>query len=939
MENNLKTEEDVKSYWEEKGIPRRALRLNENGPKYYFLDGPPYATGSIHMGTAWNKILKDYYLRFWRMRGYNVWSQPGYDTHGLPTEIKVEKKLGIKNKQDIEKIGIDKFTSECREFATKFINAMNDQFADLGVWMDWDNPYLTLKKEYIEGAWYTFKVAYDKGLLYKGKYPVHVCPHCQTVVAYNEIEYGKVEDTSIYVKFRVKGKDNEYLIIWTTTPWTLPANTGVMVHPTETYVKVEVAGETWILAKARLQELVDKLEAGYRILEEFPGQELVGVEYENPLGDLPVQKGIVGRVVPSAQFVTMDTGTGLVHCAPGHGREDYKVGKENGLPQLAPVGLDGKFTSDAGKYSGMYVKDADKLIIDDLRNKGALVFEEKITHDYPKCWRCGSPLIFTSVPQWFFAVSKIKDKLIEEARKTKWYPNWSGRRFEDWLQGIEDWPISRQRYWGIPVPMWVCEKCGKVKVIGSTGELGVKLDDLHRPYIDNVKLKCECGGDMKRVPEVLDVWFDSGVAAWASLGYPEKEEPFKSMWPVDHVLEGLDQIRGWWNSSMISSVITFGRTPFNAVVNHGLILDVHGIKMSKSKGNVVTPKEVVDQYSRDELRFYLLSLDYGSDVSFDWNALREDKKFFTILNNIYRFFDLYGSRLDLPDKLEPEDKWIISRVNSLVKSVTSLSEEFKNYRALKEIERFVVDDLSRTYVKLIRDRTWPSYSGKDKISAQATLYYTLNKLVKLMAPILPYTSERLYLGVLGGENSVHFQKWPEAEEKLINKELEDSMEILHEVVDAVINARQEAGIKLRWPIGRVEVNGDESVSKAVSLLEGTLLKMINAKSTGPLTGEFVEAHFSKGTVRIPKSLSGELVEEALASELIRRIQEKRKKANMSVDEKITLRLSGHPLLKDIKDMVSSKVNASDYVVGEPTGEFSGELNFQGSKIKFAFDKM
>ena len=943
----LKNEDDVIKYWQENSIEKKALKIREGGPRYYFLDGPPYATGDIHVGTAWNKILKDYYLRFWRMKGFNIWAQPGFDTHGLPIENKVEKTLNLKNKGDIEKLGVDKFTNECKKFATKYIGRMSEQFNNLGVWFDWENPYLTLNDEYIEGAWYTFKTAFDKGLLYKGRYPVHVCPHCQTVVAYNEIEYFKSKDPSIFVKFKVKGKENEYLIIWTTTPWTLPANTGVMVHPKEIYIKVEVGGETWILAKPRLEPLMEKLEAGYRIIEEFPGEKLVGVEYEHPLKDLVKAQGdIQGRVVPSAQFVDMESGTGLVHCAPGHGKEDYKVGRENGLPQISPVGIDGRFTEEAGKYTGMYVKDANPVIIQDLKDRNALVLEDTIVHDYPKCWRCGTPLIQISVPQWFFKISEIKPKLIEEAKKIKWHPEWAGRRFLDWLDGIDDWPISRQRYWGIPLPIWVCDKCGHVEVVGSKKELeersGQKVDNLHRPYIDQVKLKCEkCGAEMHRIPDILDVWFDSGVAAWASLGYPDKEEPFKSLWPVKHVIEGPDQIRGWWNSSLICSVITMDRRPFDNIVYHGFVLDAHGVKMSKSKGNAVTTDEVIEKYSRDELRYYYLTVDYSQDMAFDWNALRENRKFFVILSNTYRFFDLYGDRTDISsarDMLKPEDRWILSRVNSLVKKVTELSEDFRHNRALREIESFVVNDLSRTYVKLIRDRTWPTYDGVDKKSAQATLYYVLDKITKLLAPAMPFFTERMYQSVLGGEKeSVHFEDWPEADERLISPELEESMDIVHEITDAVLSARQDAKIKLRWPIGSVEVISDnEKVEKALELLEGVLLRMVNAKKLGKISGEAVEVEFELGKVRIAKELSEDLLVEALASEVTRAIQNARKKAKLTVDQEIVLGISGHPMLEKAMELVKPKVNASEVSIGEVPDENKGTVKFMDKDIVFGF---
>ncbi|RLJ02201.1 MAG: isoleucine--tRNA ligase, partial [Candidatus Aenigmatarchaeota archaeon] len=601
----MESEKRIFELWRKRRIYEKAKEKNRGKKKFYFVDGPPYATGSIHMGTAWNKILKDLYLRFFRMKGRDVWDQPGYDTHGLPIENKVEKELGLMRKNDIEKFGVERFVKECRKFATKYIDVMNKEFANLGVWMDWDNPYLTLDNNYIQGGWATFKEAYRKGFLYRGLYPVHVCPRCETAVAYNEIEYEKVKDPSVYVKFRIK--DKEYLLIFTTTPWTLPANTGVMAHPKKYYVKVRVGDEYYILAEERVEEV---MELGgiedYEVIERFEGKKLEGLRYE-PVLEFDFQKDLNNgfRVVMSERFVSTDEGTGLVHTAPGHGKEDYQVGRENGLPVVSPVRINGTFDESVGKYSGKFVKAADKEIINELNEKGLLFHSGELFHDYPHCWRCDSPLLLISVEQWFLGITKIRDKLIEENQKVNWVPEFAKQRFHNWLNSLGDWPVSRQRYWGIPLPIWECESCGEIKVIGSAEELPEKPKDLHRPYIDEVTLKCKCGGLMRRVKDVMDVWFDSGLASWASLGYPKNRELFKRLWPADLNIEGPDQIRGWWNSQMIMSVLTFNRRPFENVVYHGFVLDAHGNKMSKSKGNVVTPEEVIERYGRDVLRFYL----------------------------------------------------------------------------------------------------------------------------------------------------------------------------------------------------------------------------------------------------------------------------------------------------------------------------------------------
>ena len=546
-----KEERSILEFWEKNKVYDQLKQKNRKGKKFYFMDGPPYATGHIHMGTALNKILKDIVMRQKRLQGFNVFDRPGYDTHGVPIEFQIEKEIGSKSKKDIEKYGVKKFIEKCREFATKYIEVMNSEFQDLGVWMDWSKPYLTLNDEYIEAIWWTFKKADEKGLLYLGKYPVHICPRCETAVAYNEIIYSKQDDTSVYVKFPLKKDKKKFLIIWTTTPWTLPGNTGVMAHPEFDYAEIDLSnGETWIMAEKLAQKIMANIGTGYKLRKVFKGKELEGEEYINPLSkNLNVKTKNAYKVVLSSRYVNLDDGTGLVHCAPGHGKEDYEVGKEYNLDILSPVDISGTLTEEAGKYAGKKARIVNAEIIKDLEDSNHLIYKHVYSHDYPLCWRCKSPLLMVSLPQWFFKIEKIHSKLLKFNEEINWVPSWMKLRMKAWLEGLGDWPISRKRYWGTPLPIWICKKCKQQKVVGSIDELrklsGQKKITVHKPEIDEITIKCKCGGQMNRVEEVLDVWFDSGVSSWAALGYPQYKDDFKKFWPADINIEGKDQVRGW----------------------------------------------------------------------------------------------------------------------------------------------------------------------------------------------------------------------------------------------------------------------------------------------------------------------------------------------------------------------------------------------------------
>ncbi|WP_456365496.1 isoleucine--tRNA ligase [Thermococcus sp.] len=876
-----KLEEKIERFWEENNTYEKVKASRANGPKYYFLDGPPYVSGAIHLGTAWNKVIKDMIIRFRTMQGYNVRRQPGFDMHGLPIEVKVEQALGLKVKKDIEtQIGVDNFIKKCKEFALNNLKIMTEQFKMLGVWMDWSSPYMTIKNEYIESGWFTLKRAWEKGLLEKDKRVLHWCPRCETALAEHEVrgEYKLRKDPSIYVKFPVEGKTNEYLLIWTTTPWTLPANLAVTVHPEYEYAKVKIetdsGEEHWIIAKALVERVLNEVGVKGEIVETFEGKELEGVRYVHVLMDeYPAQKEFrekyewAHRVI-LGEHVTLEDGTGLVHTAPGHGEEDFEVGKRYGLPIYSPVDDEGRYTE--GFWKGTYVKDADPEIIEHLREKGYLVKAGTIEHKYPHCWRCKTPLIFRATDQWFLKVSKVKDTIIKENdEKVTWYPDWVKVRYDNGVLNSGDWVISRQRYWGIPLPIWQSED-GEIYVVGSFKELVEKSvaievngerielpedyneklkvieeklgpEDLHRPYVDAFIIKVN-GKEMKRVKDVVDVWFDSGIASWASLDYPRTEENFRKLWPADFIVEGEDQVTKWFYSQQAASVIAFDTVPYRHVAMHGYVLDEKGDKMSKSLGNIIRPEEVVQREGRDPFRFYMLwATNPWENLRFSWKGLAQVKRMLNILWNVYVLSATYMGLDNFdPTKLKPEelpfreeDRWILSRVNSLIGEVTEGIETFRLTKATRAIYNFVVEDLSRWYVRLIRKRMWVESNDPDKLAAYYTVWKVFDVLLRLMAPFTPYIAEEIYQNLLRpfvGIESVHLLDWPKADERAINEELEREMDVVRKIVEAGSSARQRAKIKLRYPVRRIIIEtGDETVKKAVERLNRLLKDQINAK--------------------------------------------------------------------------------------------------------------
>ncbi|MDR2943661.1 MAG: isoleucine--tRNA ligase [Methanosarcinales archaeon] len=854
-----KVEEQVSRLWNETDAYHKTRERRKDGNKFFFVDGPPYTTGHIHMGTAWNKVIKDTILRYRSMNGDAVSDTPGWDMHGLPIEVKVEEKLGFRSKKDIETFGVGNFIQECRTFALEKKGDMTDQFKALGVWMDWENPYMTLKDEYIEAAWWVVQKANEKGLLEEGKRVVNWCPRCETAIADSEVEYADRDDPSVYVKFPVKGEQDYYIVIWTTTPWTIPSNVAAAVHPDAEYVIVKAVREDGkterlLIGKESVPLLMKRGKyTSHEILETKTGAQLQGLEYTAPLAaEVPAQAEMAHAVYP-ADYVSLDN-TGIVHIAPGHGLDDFYVGTKYGLPIFCPVGPNGAYTKEAGKYAGMNIRDANDIIIEDLKNKDLLLSQGKITHRYGHCWRCKTAIIYLATEQWFLDVGKIKDDMLSAIdNDVEWTPDWAGSaRFRDWVADARDWCISRQRYWGIPVPIWTCPDCKKRAVIGTKKELITKARlsediELHRPYVDEVTLDCGCGGKMVRTKDVFDVWFDSAVASFATLGFPGKTEKFEKMWPADFITEGHDQTRGWFYSQLGASIAAFGGTPYKSVLMHGFTMDKDGKKMSKSLGNVVAPDEVIKKYGADVLRAYSLSSSAPwDDLKFVWDDVATVSRTINILWNVYKFplpymvldnFDpLKHPAESLIGSMREEDKWILSRLQSTVIEVTEAMNEKMLHKALRGLFSFILEDLSRWYIQLIRPRTWTEDGGADKLAVYAALYETYVTLAKLTAPFMPYLSETMYQNLVRNIDSaaplsVHMNDWPAAKEIFISKELEEHMKIVRNVVEASSNARQKAGRKLRWPISRiVVVPNDENVADALTRLKDVLLEQTNAKN-------------------------------------------------------------------------------------------------------------
>ncbi|TBL75805.1 isoleucine--tRNA ligase [Paenibacillus thalictri] len=965
--------------WKDEDTFRRSIENRAGKPSFVFYEGPPTANGKPHIGHVLGRVIKDFIGRYKTMSGYRVVRKAGWDTHGLPVELGVEKQLGISGKQEIEAYGIAEFVEQCKGSVFEYEKQWRELTEAIAYWTDMDDPYVTLTNDYIESVWHILSVIHQKGLLYKGHRVSPYCPACQTTLSSHEVAQGyeDVKDLSATVKFKSK-RDGHLFLAWTTTPWTLPANVALAVNADIDYVKVKMDGETYVVAKNLAGKVMKE---GYEVVSTHKGSEFVGMEYEPPFGYVRPNKG---HVVIAADFVSDTSGTGIVHIAPAHGEDDYRVTRANGLDFVHVVDAAGKYTEQVADFAGRFVKDCDVDIVKHLSGRGLLFAKERYEHSYPFCWRCKSPLLYYAMESWFIQTTAVKDQLIANNSQIEWYPSHiRDGRFGKFLEELVDWNISRNRYWGTPLNVWVCRDCGLEYAPGSYQELQMRSVqpigdslELHKPYVDEVKLRCSCGGTMDRTPEVIDVWFDSGSMPFAQYHQPfEDEEKFRDQYPADMICEGIDQTRGWFFSLLAVSTLYTGKSSYKAVLSTGHVLDENGQKMSKSKGNVIDPWSIIDEYGTDAFRWALLA------DSAPWNSKRFSKtivaeaksKVVDTIHNTHAFYTLYAM-IDGYDPSEHAsvvsanllDRWILSRLNSVLRQVLNGLNGYDFLNPAKQLEAFV-DELSNWYIRRSRDRFWGSGWTADKVSAYQTLREVLLTLARMIAPYAPLIADDIYSN-LGPGGSVHLADYPQVNEALIDAELEREMETARQIVELARSVRNDTGIKTRQPLSELivsldremdlnrfaEIIQDEVNVKSIRTERGdrgfadvTLklnlklagkkygkrvadvqnhLKALSAAVAGQamdrgyldivVEGEvlritleellvekkakegFASASGYQMTVALNTDITEELEQEGLVREVVRAVQDYRKKLELPIDQRVKLVLAADERLKE-----------------------------------------
>jgi isoleucyl-tRNA synthetase len=864
-------EEEILKFWNKNKIYAKQKALG-TGKDFYFLDGPPYTSGKVHLGTAWNKSLKDTIMRYKRMQGFKVWDRAGWDMHGMPVELAVARQLGLKTKEDIEKFGVAKFAKECVTFANGNLKSMENEFKRIGIWMDFDNAYKAIDNSFMENVWWLIKQAHNNKLLYEGDKTMTWCANCATALAKHELTYKNVEEDSIFLKFQSRDKPDEFYVIWTTTPWTIPLNLAVMVNPEITYLKIKVDNEIWIIAEALTNIFLGMLGKKYKILERFTGKKLEGKSYIHPYEkDIPLLREMKKKyknaytILLSKEYVDTSGGSGLVHCAPGCGPEDQEVGAKYSLPAFNELDEYGKFSKQMGKFAGIKAKTDDKKFIEAFNKKGILIETTKVEHDYAHCWRCKDPVIFRATKQWFFAIEPLKKLMLSENKKVRWIPDVAGSaNFNNWLKNLKDNAITRQRYWGTPVPIWRCNTCKDITVIGSRAELeklGAKVPaNLHKPWIDNTKFKCKCGATMQRIPDILDVWIDAGSVSWNCLDYPTTKKNMK-FFPADFILEGNDQIRGWFNMLLVNSMVAMKKPCYKAVYMHGMIQDSQGRKMSKSLGNVISPNEVFEKYSIDTLRYYMIGASKpGLDMHYNFQDAQIRFRNLDVLRNTAKyiitqakFAHVNPNKLTL-GKLTDEDTYMISKINHAIQTAT---EKFDAYHLneIPDIGEELYLELSRWYIKSFRE---DFNTTRLKIA-----YDALMTAITLLAPVIPFTTEEVYQQLKDvfklKEESIHLVSWPKANLKKIKKQLEDEINITKNLTSLILASREKANRGVRWPVKEaIVVTSSMKVRQAINNyktllctrtnvldikfgeLSGLTYKVkVNFSSLGPKCGEAV----------------------------------------------------------------------------------------------------
>jgi isoleucyl-tRNA synthetase len=1032
-----KIEQKILDFWEERHIFEKSTELREEAKPFVFLEGPPFANGIPHPGHLFTRIIKDVVLRYQTMKGYKVLRKAGWDTHGLPVEIEVEKELGLKNKKEVEQYGIAKFNDRCKQSVFRYIDEWVWLTRRIGFWIDLENPYITYENEYIESVWWSLKQAWEKGLLYRGYKVIPYCPRCETGLSTHEVAQGYklVEDPSIYVKFRARDEPGVHFLAWTTTPWTLLSNVALAVNPNETYLKIEFKGEEIILAKKCVDRVFNP--GSYRIICSYQTKELEGREYE-PLYSFVKPKHRCWFII-SADWVTTEEGTGIVHVAPAFGEEDYEAGKQYGLPLIQLVKRNGKISEEVEPWKGKFVKDADPLIIKDLKRRGLIAKEELYKHEYPFCWRCDSPLLYYACESWFIRISKLKEELLRSNSLVRWYPGYIKEgRFGEFIREPKDWALSRDRYWGTPLPIWTCSNCKREICVGSIKELREfsinfpeKLD-LHKPSIDQLEIRCpRCNHPMLREPQVIDTWYDSGCAPFAQFHYPfENKRVFNQNFPADFITEAIDQTRGWFYSLLAISTFLFNKSSYKSVLVLELILNKEGEKMSKSKHNYVEARQVLRQEGADPTRWYLLSSNAPwVQKRFYEEAIREvTQRFISTLWNVWFFFTSYAEL----DKFDPQqhsiplkeckllDQWLLSRLNSLIKAVRSYLDKFELHKASRAIEEFVLNDLSNWWVRRSRKRFWTEEMSEDKKSGYSTLWESMLELSKLLAPFMPFLSEEIHQNLKTSTmpESVHLANYPRWNKAKANRELENGMKFIREWAEAGRALRAKAGIKIRYPLSKAFILAKEEKIKATGNLLDLLKEEINvkaievAKDIAPFmqlaikpnlarlgkefrvnTKEVIKAieqadpwfikkqvdkfgkvkldyegkrfEIRKEDVNIEwkekanikfqtlgkdeffildTSLTPKLKAEGFAKEIIRRIQQMRKEANLSIEDKIRVELKLNKekweLIKDLIHFIAEETRSESLELKDkPLGEYVKEWKIDEEAINVGIKKI
>ncbi|MFP3879481.1 MAG: isoleucine--tRNA ligase [Dehalococcoidia bacterium] len=1020
--NFVQLEENILRFWQDRRIFDKSVEMREGGPHYAFYEGPPTTNGSPGVHHVLARLYKDVICRYNAMKGYHVPRKAGWDTHGLPVELEVETSLAFTSKAQIEEYGVARFNERCRQSAFKYIEQWEAMTERLGYWLDMDHPYVTLDNSYIESCWWIMKGLWDKGLVYRGYKVAPHCPRCGTSLSSHEVAlgYADTEDPSVYIKFKVEPRSLEgntglrsllspasvrskpaFLLAWTTTPWTLPGNTALAVAPDADYSVLECDRDYLILARM----LVGRVELqGYAELGVVSGNDLLHLEYEplfNPhsfgvqrlnLPILGVQDARDDLTYPviGADLVSLDEGTGVVHIAPAFGEVDFDVGMGKGLDFVQPVDLDGTVIG-TYPFSGKFVKDADPLVLEDLESRGLLYRSEEITHSYPFCWRCGTPLLYYAKPAWYIRTTAVKERLISGNGEISWYPEYIKRgRFGDWLENNVDWAFSRERYWGTPLNIWSCSVCDSYECVGGLNELRARSNlsglttplDLHRPYVDEIIFACpKCGGKMQRVPEVIDCWFDSGAMPVAQWHYPfENEGSFEQNFPADFICEAVDQTRGWFYSLHAISTLLFNRPCFKNVICLGHVVDARGEKMSKSKGNVVDPWAVLNTYGADALRWYMLVSAAGEDTHrFSVKMLEETRRRFLLtLWNTYSFFTLYANidfggqdakigehllkpHLSRNDRTEL-DSWIVSELNRLVSEVSRFMDNYDPTAATRRIEGFV-DVLSNWYVRRNRRRFWKGENDADKLAAYTTLYQCLVVLSQLLAPFVPYIAEELYQNLSRSVNpesreSVHLTDFPAADEAQINDRLSSDVGLAMKISSLGRAARAKAGIKVRQPLGKAEVKVETKGEKeALRNLATEIMEEINVKELVVLSateecGEFASdlpeysmANDARYRVAVSTALTPELIAEGVSRELVRHLQNMRRNAKFDItDHIVTYYQTEEPLVKEVMNTFAGYIEqetlSHELIEGlPPDGAYSETHRVSNSEVSLAIQRV